>query len=106
MLFFSGCACWRPKLRLPLELLDIDILFEGSQATLQFLGQEDALETLANGLQAAFAIEVRFENLSQSTSAALDENNHGGCGKPDCGKTSGGSCTTCSSQGGCPACQG
>jgi hypothetical protein len=36
--------------------------------------------------------------------AAPDAHEHGGCDKPDCGRTAGGGCTSCSSGGGCSSC--
>jgi cell fate regulator YaaT (PSP1 superfamily) len=90
---------------LPLEILDVDIFFDGGQAILQFLGQDDAgLENLAGHLQAAFSPAIRFENLNQAPVAEPEEDHGGGCGKPDCGKASGGSCSTCSTGGGCSSC--
>ena len=101
---FERASSVARKLQLPLALLDVDVLFDGSQAILQFLGAEDAgIETLAKALNGAFATGLSFENLNvAATNVAADE--HGGCGKPDCGKVSGGgSCSTCST-GGCSSC--
>ena len=93
------------QLQLPLEILDVDILFDGSQAILQFLGSDDVgLETLADSLHADFGTDIRFENLCQVPASQEEEDHHGGCGKPDCGKASGGSCTTCGTGGGCSSC--
>jgi cell fate regulator YaaT (PSP1 superfamily) len=100
---FDRARTLSDELQLPLEILDVDIFFDGSQAIVQFLGPDDAgLETLAEKLEASFLAPIRFENLHQPF--VPEEDHHGGCGKPDCGKTSGGSCTTCSTGGGCSSC--
>jgi cell fate regulator YaaT (PSP1 superfamily) len=92
------------ELGLPLEILDVDMLFDGSQAIMQFLGEENetGLDSLARSLEAVFDTAIRFENLQHTT--AQEEESHGGCGKPDCGKSEGGSCGTCSTGGGCSSC--
>ena len=43
---------------------------------------------------------IRLENLS----LPKEEHEHGGCDKPDCGRESGGGCSTCSTGGGCSTC--
>jgi hypothetical protein len=45
---------------------------------------------------------VGIENLTQP-SAAPEEEHHGGCGQPGCGRAAGGSCTSCGT-GGCSSC--
>lgn len=95
-------------LRLPLEILDVEILFDGNQAVLQYLGAEEGdFLPLVENLETRFALEVRLENLSRAPAENHDEDHHegGGCGKPDCGKTDGGGgCTSCSTGGGCSSC--
>ena len=84
---------------LALEILDVEILLDGRQAILQFVGADPRLDDFAHALERRFALEVRLENLTQPS--AVEE--HGGCDKPDCGRSAGG-CTTCSSGGGCSSC--
>ncbi|MBI3409210.1 MAG: hypothetical protein HY040_12760 [Planctomycetes bacterium] len=82
-----------------IEILDVDVLHEGRQATVQFVGPTtDGLDRFAAELGRACSVEVVLENL------AIPEEAHGGCGKPDCGRSAGGSCSTCGSGGGCSSC--
>jgi hypothetical protein len=85
--------------QLAVEILDVEVLLDGRQAILQFVGESSKLDELAQALEGCFALAVRLENLAQP---ALDAE-HGGCGKPDCGREAGG-CSTCSSGGGCSSC--
>jgi cell fate regulator YaaT (PSP1 superfamily) len=89
---------------LSLDILDAEILLDGQQAVLHFVGDEPQLDDFAQALERHFDLQMRFENLAQP--AAHDEEEHGGCGKPDCGKSAGGAggCTTCSTGGGCSSC--
>ncbi len=85
---------------LPIEILDVDVLLE-NRAIIQFLGVDDAaLEAFADHLGRDFGVEIHLENLALATVAEEPA----GCGKPDCGKTDGGGCTTCSTGGGCSSC--
>jgi hypothetical protein len=85
---------------LAIDVLDVDMLFDGLQAVVQFVGDDSGLEGLARKLERIFAIAIRLENLAQP--APADEPD-GGCGKPDCGHGAG-SCTTCATGGGCSSC--
>ena len=85
------------------EILDAEVLFDGSQAILQFLGSDEGIDGFAHELEATFGIAIRLENLAAPAEAHHDEAEHGGCGKPDCGKEGGGG--GCSSEGGgCSTC--
>jgi hypothetical protein len=89
---------------LPVEVLDVDVLFE-ERAILQIVGVDDTpLDTFVDALRRAFHLDIQLENLAlaQPTENAADH----GCGKPDCGKTTGagGGCTTCATGGGCSSC--
>ncbi len=85
------------------DILDAEVLFDGSQAILQFLGSDEGIDDCARELEATFGIAIRFENLASPAEAHHDEAEHGGCGKPDCGKEGGGG--GCSSEGGgCSTC--
>jgi hypothetical protein len=87
--------------RFALEVLDAEILLDGVHAIVQFVGDEPRLDACALALEQQFNRQVRFENVAQP--AAPVEEEHGGCGKPDCGRTEGG-CSTCSTGGGCSSC--
>jgi hypothetical protein len=86
-----------------LEIVDVEILLDGT-AIVQFLGgaAEDHA-ALADALQKTFSLTVLMENLALPAPEAEDHH-HGGCGKPDCGKAGGGGCTSCGSDGGCSSC--
>ncbi len=99
---FDAARAHAQSASLGLEILDVDLLFDGQQAVVQFVGSDADTENLAHALEERFTLTVRLENLA--TPAAPQEHDHGGCDKPDCGKTAGGGCTTCSSGGGCSSC--
>jgi hypothetical protein len=83
-----------------LEILDVEVTFDGARAVVQFVGKADHTELLAAALERQFALSIRLENL-----AAPTEHDHPGCDKPDCGRTNGGGgCTSCSTGGGCSTC--
>jgi hypothetical protein len=87
---------------LPVEVLDVEVLFE-DRAILQIVGVDDTpLDAFVGALRRAFQLDIQLENLAlaQATENAADH----GCGKPDCGKTAGGGCTTCATGGGCSSC--
>jgi hypothetical protein len=86
--------------RLAVEILDVELLLDGRHAIVQFVGNEAGLDALAHGLEQAFPVEIRLENLAPPRSRADDEPR---CDKPDCGRNAGG-CTTCSTGGGCSSC--
>ena len=98
-IFDTGRA-WAQRDGLSLEILDVDLMFDGSQAIVQFVGDEAATEPFVFALGTHFKITVRLENLA----VAKEEHEHGGCDKPDCGRQAGGSCSTCSTGGGCSTC--
>jgi hypothetical protein len=88
---------------LPLEILDVELLLDGRQAILQHLSVTECDYTpLVEALSRRHDLQVFLENLAAP--APVEEEAHGGCGKPDCGKTAGGSCTTCGTGGGCSSC--
>lgn len=85
------------------EVLDVDVLLDGRQAVLQYVGGDAGLDDLAHALEDHFRIEIRLENLAAPTPDEPAE--HGGCGKPDCGQTEGGGgCSSCGKGGGCSSC--
>jgi cell fate regulator YaaT (PSP1 superfamily) len=91
------------ELGLPLELLDAELLLDGRQLILQYLAWEGTdAAPLVTALTEAHGLCVRLQDLSVPAAA---EEEHGGCGKPDCGRAAGGSCSSCAS-GGCSSCGG
>jgi hypothetical protein len=92
------------RLQLAVEIVDIDMLLDGSAAIIQFLGPEAVDCTpLLHELESEFGLTVLLENLA-ALSPDVEDNEHG-CGKPDCGQMNGG-CASCSTTGGCSACGG
>jgi cell fate regulator YaaT (PSP1 superfamily) len=87
--------------RLSLEVLDVEVLLDGDQAIVQFVGEDIPLDAFAQLLEQQFNLQIRLENVAQRS--ALAEEEHGGCDKPDCGRDAGG-CSTCSTGGGCSSC--
>jgi hypothetical protein len=83
---------------LDIDILDVDLFFDGKQAIVQFLGSDDGIEKLAHRLEEQLGLTVRFENLA--IPAPKEEHK---CDKPDCGRDAGG-CTSCSTGGGCSSC--
>lgn len=90
------------QLALPLEIIDVEILFDGGQALLQYLGAPDGdFAALIDNLEKAHPFTIRLETQSQPHDDHAHQ--HGGCGKPDCGRSDGGGCSTCGT-GGCSSC--
>jgi cell fate regulator YaaT (PSP1 superfamily) len=84
-------------LGLPLEMIDVEISLDGRQGVIQFLGEPDAdLDSFAAALAGRHDLFILMHNL-----AGPAEEEHGGCGEPNCGRAAGGSCTNCGSGGGC-----
>ena len=99
---FQAARSFAQVEKLPLEVLDVDLPMEGP-IILQVLAPADIDATaLVDRLRLLSSIEVRLENLAAAP-VADEEPAAGGCGKPDCGKTEGGGCTSCS-DGGCSSC--
>jgi hypothetical protein len=93
--------------RLPVEVLDVELLADGKHAILHVAARtDDGLSEVVAEMEQQSGFEVRFENLALSATTAdepADEPAHGGCGKPDCGKAGGGGCSSCGA-GGCSSC--
>lgn len=98
---FDTSRSWRSRDGLTIEILDVDLLFDGRLAIIQFVGPSIGTEMFAESLQDHFALTVRLENLAQPMLPDGEDHAHG-CDKPDCGRTadSGSGCSTCST-GGC-----
>ena len=99
---FETSRAWAERDGLALAILDVDLMFDGAQAIVQFVGNDADAENLAQALEQYFAMAIRLENLAAPMPEQKHE--HGGCDKPDCGRTAGGGCTTCSTGGGCSSC--
>jgi hypothetical protein len=100
---FDTSRAWVERDGLALEILDVDLLFDGQQTIVQFVGLDSASEALAHALEHRFGLTIRLENLAPPQ---VPEEPEHGCGKPDCGRSAegGGGCTTCGSGGGCSSC--
>lgn len=84
----------------PLEILDVEILLDGRRAFVQFLSPAaDGIEEFAVRLGTSCGLEVLMENLALPVAEDADS----GCGKPNCGRAEGGSCSSCGA-GGCSSC--
>jgi cell fate regulator YaaT (PSP1 superfamily) len=103
---FQRCRDLAADLGLPLEVLDVEVLFDGSQVIIQHLAPPDCnAAALVEALAREHGLTVRLENLAL-TPAVVKEESGGGCGKPDCGRVEGGGgCTSCGSSG-CSSCGG
>jgi cell fate regulator YaaT (PSP1 superfamily) len=88
--------------RLPLEILDIDILLDNQHAVVQYLSWEEFdPRPFVSQLSTQFDLHVELHRLSSPQEPAEDDV---GCGKPDCGKGEGGGCSNCGTGGGCTTC--
>jgi cell fate regulator YaaT (PSP1 superfamily) len=91
------------ELHLAVEILDVELSLDGSRAILQCLAAANCDPTaLLDQLAARHGIQVWLENLTGAKSD--EEEEHAGCGKPDCGRTEGGGCSTCGTGGSCTSC--
>lgn len=80
------------------DVLDVDLYFDGSNAIVQFVGDSEGIDRLGALLEDRLTLTVRFENVAQPSEK---EEHH--CDKPDCGRNAGG-CSTCATGGGCSTC--
>lgn len=88
------------EMGLALEVMDVEMTLDGSRAIVQCLAGACDPAPLLDALAATHGVQVWLENLADP----LEEEEEHGCGKPDCGKSEGGGCSTCSSGGGCSSC--
>jgi hypothetical protein len=83
--------------QLPLEILDVEVLLDGRQATVYHLRPGDCdYRPLVSTLASRHDILIVMQNLALPV-----EEKTNGCGKPDCGQAGGGGCNSCGSGGGC-----
>jgi hypothetical protein len=87
---------------LPIEVLDVEVLFDGRRAIVQHVrgGDFDA-GPFAEALGRRHGVEVLLEDLALPPAP---EGEHGGCGEPGCGRAAGGGCTSCGTGGSCSSC--
>jgi cell fate regulator YaaT (PSP1 superfamily) len=91
------------ELELPLMVVDVEVLLDGEHAILHHLHWEEFDERdLVSALSRTHGLHVRLHSLKTST-AAEEIPDHQGCGRPNCGRTSG---DGCGSGGGCATCGG
>lgn len=87
-----------------LSVLDVDMPLQGAPI-LQVLADPAAdLASFAQSLETLLGQPILIENLAEPLPIETDHSHEGGCGKPDCGRDSGGGCTTCGTGGGCSSC--
>jgi hypothetical protein len=91
------------ELNLPWEILDAEVLLDGRQAILHYLRWAESDERpFVSTLAREHDLPIALHNLSLL--AAMKEEEEHGCGRPGCGQTTGGGCSTCGSGGGCSTC--
>jgi cell fate regulator YaaT (PSP1 superfamily) len=100
---FDASRAWASSAGLNLEILDVDLLFNSTQAILQFVGDDTDTEKLAQAIEQQFSLSIRLENIAGPRTPPEEEPR---CDKPDCGRegSGGGGCSTCSTGGGCSSC--
>ena len=94
--------------QLPIEIMDVEVLLDGQHAALLYLERHswDA-RPLVSTLSKEHQLHILLEGLSRQdkelSEEELPEAEHG-CGRPNCGQSEGGGCSTCGSGGGCSTC--
>jgi hypothetical protein len=91
------------ELTIPIEILDVELLLDGQQAILHYVGRQDCdFRPLVSALSKKHDLFVVMQ--SEALPKFAEETSLG-CGKPDCGQLNGGGgCTTCGTNGGCGTC--
>jgi len=91
---FADARQLTTALNLPLEVLDVEIQFDGHRVTLFFLRWAECDERpLVRALSRQYEVMVALRDLAVPAGASA-------CGRPDCSNGKEGGCTTCTS-GGC-----
>jgi hypothetical protein len=95
------------ELGLALEVLDVEVLLDGSQAVVHHVrwGECD-VRPFVSSLSSKYEVQVALHDVSGllPSAAMEDEDDLQGCGRPGCGRADGSSgCSTCS-EGGCHGC--
>jgi hypothetical protein len=93
------------EMNLPLEVVDVEVLFGADRAVVECLADAGpALTSLLDLLGERFGVRLFLEDLALETPPAEEAH---GCNKPDCGRKLGGTCNSCGSgEGGCSSCGG
>jgi cell fate regulator YaaT (PSP1 superfamily) len=92
------------ELGLPAEVLDAEVLLDNEHAVVHYLsGEPFDARPWVSAISKRFEVHVTLQNLTQASQHEEDEEGHG-CGRPDCGQTEGGGCSTCGTGGGCSTC--
>ena len=89
--------------RLPLELLDVEVLLDGEHGVLHLLRFADCdVRPFVSTLSREFELHIVLTDLGRPAAVAPVEE-HAGCGREGCGQESGG-CGSCGTGGGCGSC--
>jgi hypothetical protein len=87
---------------LPLEVLDSEVLLDNQHAIIQYLGWDEFdPRPFVSRLSTQFEVQIALQDLAPPPAAHAEEL---GCGKPGCGKTAEGGCSSCGTGGGCSSC--
>lgn len=89
------------ELALPLEVIDVEVLLDGQTAYLHHIRWAECdVRPFVSALSTRHELQIGLEDLGR---LGHPEPEGHGCGRPDCGRTEGGGCSTCGS-GGCGTC--
>lgn len=89
------------ELRLPLVLLEAEVLLDGEHAVLHHLCESAAdVRPFVSTLSREFELHITLSDWSGPVETEQEEH---GCGKPNCGRGEDGGCSTCGSSG-CGSC--
>jgi len=100
---FEAARAMADQVEAAIEVVDTEVLLEGRQVIVQYLGDDPTPDFFVQAMERRCGLEVRLENGAAFT-GPFEESQSGGCGKPDCGRQADGSCSTCSTGGGCASC--
>jgi hypothetical protein len=99
-LFDRGCRL-AEELALSVELLDVEVLFDGEHGVLHHVRWAECdVRPFVSTLSREFALHILLQDLSGPRLSAEHRDEEHGCGRPDCGT---GGCGSCGS-GGCGTC--
>jgi cell fate regulator YaaT (PSP1 superfamily) len=91
------------ELNLPFQLLDVEVLLDGQHAVLHYLSAGSAdVRPFVSTLSREFELHVTLVDLA-GQHEALEQEEHHGCGRPNCGQEEGDGCGSCGA-GGCGSC--
>ena len=92
------------ELRLPLELIDAEVLLDGDHAVLHLLRSADCdVRPFVSAVSREFEMHVLLTDLGRPAASEPPEEEHAGCGREGCGEGAGG-CGSCGAGGGCGSC--